>query len=289
MKKNEVSRVFGAAVCAALCLAGSLSGCALDSQSAEGGVEPGPTPATGSVEDVNPADLEAPIKAAPVIAREPIIVQMGETYTLREDEIFEAPQTRGGGEGEKACGLGRVMSGSALIWQGDFGDWATCVDQCPVGSLAYSIRLKSEPWQRGGDDTAVNGIALDCWKPINGTSIQYMGSVTSWTQKWGSWGSANTCPVNKPIIHAVIRSERSLGSGGDDVALTNLTAVCKDGAALVTPTIPAGTNWGEDRDNGYACPAGSAVCGIETRIERDQGSSGDDTALNGVKLWCCKI
>ena len=36
------------------------------------------------------------------------------------------------------------------------------------------------------------------------------------------------------------------------------------------------------------CPAGTYVCGLETRFEGDQ-KGGDDTALNGIKMQCCKF
>jgi Vitelline membrane outer layer protein I (VOMI) len=36
------------------------------------------------------------------------------------------------------------------------------------------------------------------------------------------------------------------------------------------------------------CPTGSAVCGMQSRVEGRQGS-GDDTAMNGVRLMCCTL
>ena len=36
------------------------------------------------------------------------------------------------------------------------------------------------------------------------------------------------------------------------------------------------------------CPVGTYVCGLHTRFEGNQGS-GDDTALNGIRMQCCKF
>ena len=40
-----------------------------------------------------------------------------------------------------------------------------------------------------------------------------------------------------------------------------------------------------------SCPVNTAICGIRTQIEPYQGSAttDDDTALNGVEFFCCKL
>ena len=72
---------------------------------------------------------------------------------------------------------------------------------------------------------------------------------------------------------------------GDDVAGNNMMLLCKNGEY-----ISASTNtpdyWGRWKSV-RTCPPGEAVMGIKTRIERMRGS-GDDTALNGVRLYCAK-
>ena len=47
--------------------------------------------------------------------------------------------------------------------------------------------------------------------------------------------------------------------------------------------------WGSWHEPTY-CPARHYVCGLEQKLEGPQGGgSGDDTALNGVAMRCCKL
>ena len=48
---------------------------------------------------------------------------------------------------------------------------------------------------------------------------------------------------------------------------------------------PQVTNWGEWKEWEY-CPEGSYVVGMQLKTEGSQGMFHDDTALNGVKLYC---
>jgi hypothetical protein len=45
--------------------------------------------------------------------------------------------------------------------------------------------------------------------------------------------------------------------------------------------------WGNWKEN-IRCPVGTYVCGLETRFEPNRGS-GDDTALNGIRMICCNF
>ena len=52
--------------------------------------------------------------------------------------------------------------------------------------------------------------------------------------------------------------------------------------------MDAGREMGGSLQNWGDCPAGTAICGMNSRFEGDQGA-GDDSALNDLKVHCCRI
>lgn len=171
--------------------------------------------------------------------------------------------------------------------EGSWGTWAQCFEWCPTprwprATFANVIVLKSEAPRGGGDDTALNGIALDCAEYAS--DPQFPGYITSSVGGWGKWMDwASECRWFNPMVAAQIMIEGSQGSG-DDTAANRLIAKCKDG----TWKHPdAYTSWGTWRDP-VSCPENTAICGIRTRVESSRGN-GDDTSLNGVELACCRL
>lgn len=51
--------------------------------------------------------------------------------------------------------------------------------------------------------------------------------------------------------------------------------------------VHGGMPWGTWRDVTY-CPDDHYVCGLSQRVESKQGK-GDDTAINDLRMWCCKF
>ena len=70
-----------------------------------------------------------------------------------------------------------------------WGEWGT-VQYCPWGSYAKRVSIKVESYRRSGDDTAVNGVRLDCFRKDGKTSI---ARITSKVHVHGSWQPNHQC------------------------------------------------------------------------------------------------
>ena len=71
---------------------------------------------------------------------------------------------------------------------------------------------------------------------------------------------------------------------GDDTGTNDIDLKCGDGSWASTGWNGEWGDWGEE----MYCPSGYAVSGMNVQIEANQGS-GDDTALNGVQLYCSEV
>jgi len=164
-----------------------------------------------------------------------------------------------------------------------WGSWGSD-EFCPEGSYANGFSLKVEEDIENGDDTALNAIKLSC-AYHNGTEGGY---ITSTEQIWGGWTSFQRCYHNEFLHSAQLKTEAYLGPGWDrgydDTAGNDLDVECTDGELLNGD----GDRWGEWSEL-VSCPSNTAICGINTLVESDQGNDVDDTALNGVKFYCCEL
>ncbi|AXP04684.1 MULTISPECIES: hypothetical protein [Pseudomonas] len=166
--------------------------------------------------------------------------------------------------------------------QGQWGIWGAAAS-CPAGQYVWGFRLKSEPYQGNGDDTALNAIQLICKSGATGQAT-YIQSLEG---KWGSWGKDHVCREH-PVIGFAIQVERFQGrdkekGSKDDTAAGNIKMNC--GSQILVGDPP--NAWGE-WTGFYSCLDGTGakkVKGFRTRVEPDQGS-GDDTALNAMQVYC---
>ena len=78
--------------------------------------------------------------------------------------------------------------------------------------------------------------------------------------------------------------------GGDDTGANNVNVMCRQPSAWSPSNELAGNSpapWGSRQRWSASCPLGSAICGLQTKVEK-WIRSGDDTALNDIKMLCCK-
>ncbi|XP_060746794.1 vitelline membrane outer layer protein 1-like [Tachysurus vachellii] len=175
----------------------------------------------------------------------------------------------------------RTYSGKIEVSNGmGWGSWGYR-DMCPYGTYATGFSLKVEASQGDGDDTALNGIALRCTKPMGSTrDPQGYSTVLSDAGSWGTWTQNIWC--SKGVLQSFqLRVESSQGRG-DDTAANNIRFTCTGGEMLTG----SGMDWGQWGGWSQKC-VGTGICGIQTKIESPQGS-GDDTSLNDVIFFCCE-
>ena len=166
---------------------------------------------------------------------------------------------------------------------GPFGDLGDPVF-CEPGSFVRGFKIKVEQKLGGsGDDTALNAISLRCYKESDGNHLE---NLVPDEGAFGTWSSAvSKCPGRLNFVDgARLLVEPPQGSdddtGGNDVELA-----CKDGGTIRQNngiSFPA-SQW----KSWTTCPTGSSVCGAAIQMETYVGGGHDDTAMNGLALYCC--
>jgi hypothetical protein len=149
---------------------------------------------------------------------------------------------------------------------------------CTAGTYVAAFRQRVETSQGVGDDTALNAIEFYC----RNSSGTWTEPLDTWDGAWGDWGSWAICGSGY-INGGALKVESSQGSS-DDTSVNGARFSCTDGVAIAATNDGA---WGAYL-NSASCPSGEAVCGAQTVVEPPI-FAGDDTALNGFQLHCCRL
>ncbi|XP_063886877.1 vitelline membrane outer layer protein 1 homolog [Scylla paramamosain] len=161
------------------------------------------------------------------------------------------------------------------------GFWGA-TEACPVGSYARAFELKVEKQHWGvDDDTSVNAIRLYCYNAAG----EPTGNVTSSTMNRGSWTGVYSCDEGDFLYGYNLKSQPDQGSLTDDTAANALRMYCRQTSDYLESP---GNKWGSWLEPSF-CRSGMGVCGLMTLVEEDQGTFGDDTALNDVRFLCCDL
>lgn len=160
---------------------------------------------------------------------------------------------------------------------GPWGDWSQ-IYYCPPGTWATAFAQRVEAPQGSGDDTGLNSVALYC---SDRDGNQVGGEVTPNFGTWGSWASKG-CDKGSYMTYFALKVEGNQGSG-DDTSANAVNFWCSNNISIAASNdAPWGTMglW----KGGYP---NAAICGIQLKIESNQGR-GDDTALNDLRVYWCQ-
>lgn len=279
--KRETISVCGRAICpSAITMALMLVGCAVDTDSYD---SPNPDGRLASQASMRSG---AAMKVEGVAARLPDPGSEFRSGSVSGQELTQ----------KSDCSVTRTDTGGyATIGTGNFGNWG-CADYCSAGSYALTVALRSEVAQGSGDDTALNAIKLGCYYYRTG---QYAGFVTSSEGPFGSGPAGNNYynatwtvqpfNVDNYFVGGRMKMERYWGEGADD-SIANQVGLYQNYGGEIIPDVNASWgDWNAQQGWGWWCPAGQAVCGVQTRVEPYGGSGYDDTSLNGIRLLCCTV
>ncbi|XP_052080070.1 uncharacterized protein LOC127718147 isoform X4 [Mytilus californianus] len=167
------------------------------------------------------------------------------------------------------------------------GYWGR-TEYCAQGHFAIGYSMKIEASQGSfRDDTALNAIRLQCGKPHWTGSRDYGSTVIGVEGPWGGWTSSQLCPNGEVMVSFSLQVEQKIIA--DKTAANYVKFKCRDIGSDTLGTVLGGSGkWGSyGAWSGY-CTVGSAICGLQVKMEPDRGGIIDDTSLNDVIFCCCK-
>jgi hypothetical protein len=195
--------------------------------------------------------------------------------------ISTGPNASGAETDKDFCITRNDHTSTVTVAAGNWGSWASCPSMCPDGSFAYGASLKAEHGFEA-DETYLNAVSLNCNDRVTGA---WTANVTSKTGPWGEWWALNMCPnADIPMVGGIVKYLSPQPALVDDSAANHMWGACANGTELPLKGTGVFGTW----RSWVSCPAGTAVCGITTRVEGSQGA-GDDTALNGIRFECCQF
>ncbi|HEX2733527.1 MAG TPA: hypothetical protein VHM70_18075 [Polyangiaceae bacterium] len=250
------NRAFGYGVCLVV-----IAGCGAQAEDGE------------FAESGDPAANQENPTVAPVVKNDPL----NEPDRPVETEEVAAPNGELGVTSQALQTWRTDQVGEITPDSGSWGDWQQAV-YCNNNTWAVGFAQRVEP--HGGehfDDTELNSVRLVCANKA-GTETETITSHAGW---WGTWSNKSKCSSSGFVTGARLKNEVPQGNG-DDTGGNDTQMSCSAGGNITASNGGTFGSWSQ----WSTCPTGSAVCGLKIRLEAQQGD-GDDTAMNGLTLYCC--
>ncbi|CAC5405145.1 unnamed protein product [Mytilus coruscus] len=186
-----------------------------------------------------------------------------------------------------------------------YGNWSE-TEYCAQGHFAIGYSMKV-PEKKTSSTRAVvifhssspilkllnvfimmNAIRLQCGRPHWKGSSDFGSTVIGVEGSWGEWTSSQLCPNGEVMVSFSLQVEQQITV--DKTAANYVRFKCRDIGCDNLGTVLGGSGkWGSyGAWSGY-CTVGSAICGLQVKMEPKQGEIIDDTSLNDVNFCCCKI
>ncbi|XP_071537826.1 vitelline membrane outer layer protein 1-like [Panulirus ornatus] len=199
--------------------------------------------------------------------------QQQEEEEVEYEELGEVPVPR------------RLVTKSLVLNNGlPWGSWGP-VEYCEDGSFAVDMEIKFEPYDLlDTDETALNAVKLYCATP----DMHQRGYITSTEGANGQWQGMRFCEDGY-LTGMRAQVLKSQGVIGDDVAVQNLEMECNYGPSTVVGVQGTAARFPKgDWSQWSRCANGSAICGIETRVEA-VSLVNDDTGATDLTMFCCSL
>lgn len=105
-----------------------------------------------------------------------------------------------------------------------FGDWSAW-QECPAGHYVFGFQNRIESRLGDGkDDTAMNGIKLNC-RPFR-SAISQPSKQLRFDGDFGTWAAESSCPGNQIVVGLASKVEGYGGGGNDDTSLNEVRLYC---------------------------------------------------------------
>ncbi|XP_064079441.1 vitelline membrane outer layer protein 1-like [Macrobrachium nipponense] len=102
---------------------------------------------------------------------------------------------------------------------------------------------------------------------------------------WGYWGLTEACANGSYAYGFEIKVEQEHGAFDDDTSMNAIQLFCRTKEGTHTGEVTSSTMGFGSWTGSHHCHSGYLI-GYDLKVHQDAGALGDNTAANGLKMWC---